>query len=95
MIKKEEKFPYTFGTNAKSPLISSSVSNNTPLVSKMNMPIFKLQNYGIGLMYQPLPQEVISSEIVISRRENLYGSQKFCQLSGVNFITFLHQFSLN
>ena len=46
-------------------------------------------------MFQQLPQEAIQYEIAISRHENLQESQKFCQLSGVNFITFLHQFLLN
>ena len=61
----------------------------------MNMTIFKLQKYGIDLMFQQLPQEVILCEIAISRHKNTQVSQKFCQLSGVNFITFLHQFLLN
>ena len=61
----------------------------------MNMTIFKLQKYDIESMLQHLPQEVILCEIAISRHENQQESQKFCQLSGVNFITFLHQFLLN
>jgi hypothetical protein len=70
-------------------------SHNHSLVNEMNMTIFKLEKYEIDSMYQQIPQEVILSEIVISRHENEQVSQKFCQLSGVNFITFSQQFSFN
>ena len=70
-------------------------SHNQSLVNEMNMTIFKLEKYEIDSMYQQIPQEVILSEIVISRHENEQVSQKFCQLSGVNFITFSQQFSFN
>ena len=70
-------------------------SHNHSLVNEMNMTIFKLEKYEIDSMYQQIPQEVILSEIVISRHENEQVSQKFCQLSGVNFITFSQQISFN
>ena len=70
-------------------------SHNHSLVNEMNMTIFKLQKYDTDSMYQQLPQEAIPYEIAISRHEIQQVSQKFCQLSGVNFITFSQQFSLN
>ena len=73
----------------------SKNSYNHSLVNEMNMTIFKLQKYDIESMLQQLPQEVIPCEIAIFRHENTQDSQKFCQLSGVNFITFSQQFSLN
>jgi len=65
-------------------------THNHLLVNEMNMTIFKLQKYDVESMLQQLPQEVIPCEIALSRHENMQVSQKFCQLSGVNFITFSH-----
>ncbi len=70
-------------------------THNHSLVKEMNMTIFKLQKYDIESMLQQLPQEVIPCEIALSRHKIPQESQKFCQLSGVNFITFSQQFSLN